>query len=125
MASKRYKSNKKGAGRHVQLPEYLQATRAWANLKVGPRALYIELKRRYNGYNNGSIILSHRGAAEALNVHRNTPGRWFTELERRGFICLEQAPHLGSSGIGKASIWRLTELPSADGKPATKEFVSW
>ena len=53
-------------------------------MKPGPRALYVELKRRFNGSNNGAIYLSHRDAAVALNVHRNTVGPMFRELERRG-----------------------------------------
>ena len=77
MARKPYKQHKKGAARFVQLSEWLQASEAWATLRPGPRALYIELKRRYNGSNNGEIYLSHRDAAEALNVHRNTVGPWF------------------------------------------------
>ncbi|WP_253283978.1 hypothetical protein [Ruegeria sp. HKCCD6428] len=120
-----YKRQKKGTGRHVQLPEWLQASEAWATLPPGPRALYVELKRRYNGSNNGDIILSHRDAATALNVHRNTVGPWFRELQQRGFITMTKAPHLGPSGIGKASVWALGEVPTRDGKPATKRFVSW
>ncbi|WP_323781724.1 hypothetical protein [Thalassovita sp.] len=125
MASKSYKRNKKGAGRHVQLPEYLQATEAWATLRPGPRALYIELKRRFNGRNNGRIVLSHRDAAKALNVHRNTVGGWFAELEARGFISMTQGPHLGPSGIGQAALWALQEIPTADGKPAERGFMRW
>ncbi|SFL39571.1 hypothetical protein SAMN04488036_11225 [Shimia haliotis] len=125
MASKPYKNNKKGTGRHVQLPEYLQATEAWATMPPGPRALYIELKRRYNGRNNGRIVLSYREAAIALNCHRNTAGVWFADLERRGFIAMTQAPYLGPSGVGQASVWALQELPTTDGKPATKEFAKW
>ena len=75
----------------------------------GPRALYVELKRRYTGSNNGRIILSHRDAAAALSVHRNTMGPWFDELEEHGFIRMTQAPHLGPSGVGKASVWALDE----------------
>lgn len=123
--SKRYKWQKKGAGRHVQLPEWMQASPAWATLKPGPRALYVELKRRYNGSNNGAIFLSHRDAAQALNVHRNTVGPWFRELMERGFITMTQGPHLGPSGIGMASIWALDELPTPDGNPAKKRFMSW
>lgn len=125
MAGKPYKAKKKGAGRHVQLPEWLQASQAWATLKPGPRALYIELKRRYNGANNGRIFLSHRDAANSLSVHRNTVGPWFDELQERGFIRMTQGPHLGPSGIGKASVWALDEEATPDMKPALKRFMSW
>jgi DNA-binding transcriptional MocR family regulator len=122
---KPYRHPKKGTGRHVQLPEWLQASEAWRTMKPGPRALYIELKRRYNGRNNGNIILSHRQAAEALAVHRNTVGAWFEELEARGFIWMAQGPYLGPSGIGQASVWGLTEEMTQDMKPARKTFMAW
>ena len=87
---------------------------AWATLKPGPRALYVEMKRRYNGSNNGRITLSHREAARLLNVHRNTVGPWFAELERRGFIRMTQGPCLGPSGIGQSAHWALDESPASD-----------
>ncbi|MBL4871835.1 MAG: hypothetical protein JKY41_00175 [Rhodobacteraceae bacterium] len=123
--TKQYKYQKKGAGRHVQLSEWLQASEAWATMKPGPRALYVEIKRRYNGTNNGLIILSHRDAAVSLSVNRNTVGAWFKELQWRGFIRMTQAPHLGPSGIGKASIWAIEDEATADMKPATKNFMKW
>lgn len=122
---KPYKRHKKGTGRHVQLPEYLQATQAWGTLKPGPRALYIELKRRFNGGNNGRIVLSHREAAEALNVHRNTVGGWFKELEERGFIFTTQAPYLGPSGVGQAAHWALQELPTVGEEKPRFGFRKW
>ena len=122
---KPYKAQKKGAGRHVQLPEWVQASEAWGTLKPGPRALYIELKRRFNGTNNGRIILSHRDAAKALGVHRNTVGPWFEILQDRTFIRMTQAPHLGPSGVGQTSHWALEELPCADLKSAPKRFMAW
>ncbi len=94
-------------------------------MKPEPRALYIEIKRRYTGSNNGQIFLSHREAAKSLNVNRNTVGNWFKELQRRGLIRQTRGPHLGPSGIGQASLWALEELPTSDGKPATKSFVNW
>lgn len=124
--AKSYKRHKRGeAGRHVQLPEWLQASEAWATMRPGPRALYVELKRRFNGSNNGVIYLSHRDAARALNVSRNTVGPMFRELEKRGFIRLTVAPHLGPSGIGQASVWALEELATQDGKLAGKAFMRW
>ncbi len=122
---KPYKRGKKGAGRFVQLTEYMQATAAWRDLKPGPRALYIELKRRFTGSNNGEIYLSHRDAAKALNVHFNTVGGYFAALEEHGFIRMTVGPHLGPSGIGQAAKWALEELPTPDGMPASKGFVTW
>jgi DNA-binding transcriptional MocR family regulator len=107
------------------LPEWLQASEAWRTMKPGPRALYVEIKRRFNGRNNGAIILSHRQAADALAVHRNTVGPWFEELEARGFIWMAQGPFLGPSGIGQASVWGITEEVTQDMKPARKSFMAW
>jgi DNA-binding transcriptional MocR family regulator len=125
MTRKPYKHHKKGAGRHVQLSEYLQTTPAWSDLKPGPRALYIAVKRRFNGSNNGRIVLSHREAALALNVHRNTVGPYFQELIEHGFIRVIQGPYLGPEGIGKSGLLALTELPTHDGQSATKDFLRW
>ncbi|GGE20546.1 hypothetical protein GCM10011360_06520 [Primorskyibacter flagellatus] len=125
MTRRPYKHHKKGAGRHVQLSEYLQATAAWADLKPGPRALYIAVKRRFNGSNNGRIVLSHREAALALNVHRNTVGPYFQELIEHGFIRVIQGPYLGPEGIGKSALLALTELPTHDGHSATRDFLGW
>ena len=123
--SKPYKHHKKGTGRFVQLPEWMMATEAWKSLKPGPRALYVELKRRYFGNNNGRIRLSHREAAAALGVGRNTVGGYFETLQDRGFIKLTGLPYLGPSGIGLASEWALEEYQTEDLKPATKSFTRW
>lgn len=91
------RANKTGrsSGRFVMLPEWLQKSDAWASLKPGPRALYVELKRRFDGTNNGGIFLSHRDAAAALNVNKDTVAGWFADLQERGFITLTQGGHLG------------------------------
>lgn len=126
MNGKGYGTQKKGSGgKHVQLREWVQASLAWATMKPGPRALYVEIRRRFTGSNNGRIILSHRDAAKALAVHRNTVGPYFDELVARGFIRMTQAPYLGPSGIGQAPHWALEEEMTDDMKPASKSFMSW
>ena len=77
----------------VQVYYWMMQTEAWATMPPGPRALYLELKRQYNGHNNGAVFLSHRDAAKALHVHRNTVGPWFKALEERGFIEERRAEH--------------------------------
>lgn len=69
---KPYRQGKRGKQRFAMLSEWFQPSPAWASLKPGPRELYIEIKRRFTGTNDGDIKLSHREAASLLNVHRNT-----------------------------------------------------
>ena len=116
MAAERYKRQKRGNARFVQLMEYMQASEARATMQAGPRALYVKIRRRFNGTNNGSLYLSHRDAARALNVALNTVARRFHEREARGFIRKTGEHHLGPSGIGQASTYAPEEEP-CDGKP--------
>lgn len=123
---KGYKATKRGgSGQFVQLHEWFMKCPAWATLKPEPRALYIELKRRFNGKNNGHLTFSYREAAEALNAHRNTVGLWFRELEERGFIRRTRGHCLGPSGIGETSHWALEEVPTDDMRTPPKSFMSW
>ncbi|SPH19496.1 hypothetical protein ASD8599_00221 [Ascidiaceihabitans donghaensis] len=119
--------NKKGRSKakFVQLYYWFLNSEAWATMPPGPRALYVELKRQYNSHNNGAIFLSHRDAAKALAVHRNTVGPWFRILEERGFIKMTRGSFLGPSGVGSAASWALTELATMDGKRATMDFKKY
>lgn len=101
----------------VKLDESLLSSEAWRYLRCGPRALYIELKRRFNGHNNGEIYLSHRDASDLLNVARNTVAGFFKELESVNLIEASEVHKPGPSGVGKATKYYLTELP----KPVTRE----
>jgi DNA-binding transcriptional MocR family regulator len=125
MVRKNYKHHKRGGERFVRLPEWLQNSEAWASMKPGPRTLYVEIKRRFNGSNNGRITLSHREAAKAVNVSKNTVGPYFAVLVDRGFIHMTRGSCLGPSGIGETSHWALDEEPTPDGKPARKGFSRW
>lgn len=123
--AKAYKQHKKGQPRFVQMFDWVQQTEAWATMPPGPRTLYIELKRRYSGSNNGQLFLSHRDAAKACHAHRNTVGNWFRVLQERGFITMTRGAFLGPSGTGVAATWALTELPTSEGKKATMDFKKW
>lgn len=123
MSNKR-KNFGRGGERFVQIADWLMKTEAWETMPPGPRALYLELKRHFDGRNNGEIFLSHRDAASALNINRETAGRYFHELEERGFIAETNGHHLGPAGIGQATRYRLTEMPYA-GASATLDFKKW
>ncbi len=123
--AKGYKHAKKGQPPFVQIYHWVMGTEAWETMPPGPRALYLELKKRYNGHNNGAIFLSHRDAAKACGAHRNTVGSWFQTLEERGFITKTKGHYLGPSGAGVAATWALTEYPTPDGHKATMAFKKW
>lgn len=119
------KNFKKGqGGSFTKLDEWFMNSEAWGSLKPAPRALYLELKRLYNGKNNGRIFLSQRDASKKLNIGRDTVSRYFSELINRGFLFETSGHCLGSEGYGKATQYALTELPLNE-KPATKEFMRW
>ena len=125
MAIKRaYKKHKRGTPQFVMLYNWMIDSEAWLDLKAQPRALYLLIKRRFNGSNNGEIYLSHREAAKLLNMHRNSIGAYFDVLIEHGFLKQTSRPHLGPSGVGQSSKWELTELP-VNKRPATKEFMRW
>ena len=112
MAIKRaYKKHKRGTPQFVMLYNWMIDSEAWLDLKAQPRALYLLIKRRFNGSNNGEIYLSHREAAKLLNMHRNSIGTYFDVLIEHGFLKQTTMPHLGPSGVGQSSKWELTELP--------------
>jgi len=109
----------------VKLDESLLSGDVWGFLKPGPRCLYIELKREFNGSNNGKIFLSHRDAAYRLGTHRNTVGPWFKALEQVGLIEKTGESKVGPSGIGVAATWLLLELPAPiPEKPEKKRVKS-
>ena len=104
MGQRRRKSS---FGKFTALHEALQESLAWRALSPAERAVYVELARRYNGLNNGSLFLSVREAGELCNVSKSTAGRALRVLEERGLIQL-----VTPSGFSRkdrvAAEWRLT-----------------
>lgn len=122
----KHKHSRRSKGRFIKLDEWLLKAPAWAVLSCPARCLYLEVKRRYNGNNNGSIRLSHREAAALLGMHRNSIGKLFQELESLGFLTKTSGHYLGPSGIGLTSNWLLEEcLDDRTGHPAGKRFMRW
>ena len=113
------RKNKKYSGpRYVKLPFALIEHPSYMALSLAARALYVELKHRFNGVNNGQIGLSCRDAGKIIKVSRNTAQRAFLELEYWGFIiCRRQ----GTFGDRKASEYILTCEPY-NNRPATMDW---
>jgi hypothetical protein len=122
----------KGGLPFVPLHHWFRKTDAWRSLGPYAKLLYIEMKARYDGSNNGFISYSYRQAEEDLGCsNKPVPGA-FAELQKRGFIVAVQKGlfswkvRFGEGG--RATTWRLTELPQdypeRSLKP-THDFKNW
>ncbi|MDR7039633.1 DNA-binding transcriptional MocR family regulator [Methylobacterium sp. BE186] len=120
------KGNSKKEPQHVRLYEWLTESVAWRHLSTDARALYVLLKQKYRGMNNGRIILSVRQAAENLKISKTSAAKSFQELQALGFIEVVIRGAFNSRKDGRATEWRLTEYGcDLSGDLATKRFMSW
>ena len=109
--------------KHIRIHRWLMDSPAWRSLSLGARCLLLEVWNRHNGANNGKISLSVREAMELLGCGRNTPTKWFKELQEKGFLV---ATRRGSFNLKSkhATEWRLT-MEKCDETPPTREFKNW
>jgi hypothetical protein len=98
-------------------------TEAFAHLSADATRVYLFLKKRYNGSNNGQVIFSHRDAAKALRSDWRRAANALAELQHYGFIKL-RTPGEPGPNIRPASEWQLTVF-ECGGQPASKDFARW
>lgn len=111
---------------YVQLHRWFLDCEAWRSLSVYARCLYLEIKRRYNGKNNGAISMSHREAQELVGCSNKPITAAFRELTSKGFI--KQVRRGSFKGTPFATTWALTELQQDEPQRSlipSKEFMSW
>ncbi len=111
----------------VQLHKWLMATAAWQHLAPNDRCVYIAIKARFNGTNNGTIAFSAREAGAAINASHHTGNRSLNSLVEHGFLTVTEDSDFNRK-LKMARTYLLTELP--DDRPnksriATKDFASW
>ena len=107
--------------RFVKLTYPLIESEAWRWLGPISKAVYIELKRRYNGLNNGKISLSLSEAAHILKASKSSISRALKQLETHGFIKLIKKGYFTGR---MASEYALTD-EQLDGYPPTREWRRW
>ncbi len=116
----------------MQLYHWVRKTEAWRSLSPYARLLYVEIRAKYNGTNNGDISMSYREAQELLGCSNKPVPVAFAELQDRGFIVAIQKGTFNwktrFGGAGRATTWRMTELPAdypERGLGASYEFKTW
>ena len=107
--------------RFVKLTYPLIESEAWRWLRPISKAVYIELKRRYNGLNNGKISLSLSEAAHIIKASKSSISRALKQLETHGFIKLIKKGYFTGR---MASEYALTD-EQLDDYPPTREWRRW
>ena len=94
---------------------------AFRSLSGAALKVWIELRSRYNGRNNGRLTLSWDEAAHLLHMGKSTIGRALEELKEKGFIVMTKPGHW----YGRmATEWAVTDRP-LDGHLATRAWKNW
>lgn len=119
------KGRSKTRGHFVRLDGFMLDSAAWCSLTPAERVVYVELRRRYNGKNNGLIALSVRDAADRCNINKDTARKALSRLQERGFTeCV--TPGGFSLKLRHATEWRLLdERCDKTGALPTKAFMRW
>jgi len=110
-----------GFERFVPVPHRMIESEAWRSLSPPAIKVWMQLRSRYNGSNNGALSLSYADAGNLLGLGRSTIKKAFDELEEKGFIELIKLGHWHGR---KATEWRVTD-EGFKGKPATQEWRNW
>lgn len=107
--------------RFVALPFILIDSQAWQHLTSADKSVFITLKRRFNGVNNGNISLSVREIIACNKMSINTASKSLKHLQQKGFITLKQ---YGYFGTHTASTWKLN-TDKCDGYSPSNEWKQW
>jgi hypothetical protein len=122
--SKNYSKIKgRSSPRFIMLRYDLIDSEAWRSLPAAAQTLWLHIRRRYNGDNNGNIPLSCREGAELLGVSKNTANNMFEALINRGFIKVGQDSSF-SLKLKKSRCWILTDEGYA-GQAPTSDWRNW
>ena len=115
------KGRSKNDDQFMKLPYGMIRCDAFRSLRGATLKVFLELRSRYNGFNNGSVFLSLREAAETLGMSKTTAGNAFTELEEKGFI---RKTKQGLFERSAATEWELTDC-KFNGDPPKRSFMPW
>jgi hypothetical protein len=107
------------------LYHYMMDSPAWKSLGPIPRAVYLDLAKRYFGSNNGRIGYSIRCAVAEFEIGNATAKRALDALQDRGFIVAVKKGAFNVK-VRNSTEWRLTQFPSnISSDMASKDFMSW
>ena len=116
------KAKRSKQGQYAPLPYPMLKSEAWRGLSNNAVRVFLELHTRYNGSNNGKLVLSYAEAAKALGIGKAGVQRAYKQLTDRGLLALEAK---GDWYGRKAHEWRLTYKPVQKAKGVSPPTNEW
>jgi biotin operon repressor len=111
----------KGEGQYVPLPYTMLHSAAWRSLSGGAVKVFLELRTRFHGANNGRLILSLEEASKLLGIGKATVQRALDELQEKGFVIRTRR----GQWYGRlASTWAVVDKP-IEGMGAVQGWKTW
>ena len=115
------KGRNKGGEQFVPIPYNMAHSIAWRSLNGSVVKVYVELRSRYNGNNNGELSLSMDEGKRLLGLGKSTIARALKILVKRGFITVTRR----GQWYGRlATTYAVTDR-SLNGELATNAWRHW
>jgi len=103
------------------MPYAMLSSPAWRSLSGPAVKVWLELRTRFHGGNNGHMALSYEEAATLLSLSKSTVKRALQELQDKGFVVMTRK----GQWYGRlASEWAVTDK-GVDGNAATRAWQNW
>ena len=106
---------------YVPIPYLMAHSPAWRSLGGSAIKVWIELRSRFNGHNNGKLSLGLDEAARLLSMSKATAHRALLELEEKGFLMMTKR---GVWHGRMATEWAVTDR-SQNGQLPTRAWRQW
>lgn len=110
-----------GGDQYVPLGYPMLRSPAWRSLSGAAVKIFLEIRSRYDGRNNGKLSLSLDEAAHLLGIGKATAARAFEELEAKGFLTLTRR----GRWYGRQASEYATTDRSLNGHLATNAWKKW
>ena len=115
------KGRNEGEGQYALLPYAMLLSPAWLSLSGPATRVWLLLRCRFNGGNNGQLILSLEEAARLLRLGKATVLDALRELEEKALIvCTRRGQWYGRL----ASTWAVTDK-GVNGEQPTNAWRHW
>jgi hypothetical protein len=106
---------------YIPLSYAMVRSNAFRSLSGAALKVFLEIRTRFHGSNNGELSLSVKDAKQLLGLAQATIHRAFAELEVKGFLRLIRRGHWYGK---KAALWLTTDR-GVDGEPPTNAWRHW